>query len=502
MNKPNNFPRRNEVGETDLMYWDLVAPLNPYHDKVKGGVNALDKNKESTAEFLDTVKSIKLLGLDGAKQLLTKVKAARTFYYDLEQNKKLDSNGLYGYVGASFAEYTSMEVAADITAEGRWIFKTLDVETTRLLDNVEVPYKGGKIGLLDLYIDFKEMKERFGDIVRVDTSPKSIPHLVESQEVIEHKPRGNRGNPKVEFIDKTPTRHTVLYGDTDSICIGFENICRSYGIDPETDDILRICRFIEWFCLEGLIPFYHKIIQNMCDMRNATNFYVLECEQILEKMHIYAKKCYCSSLIILDGTDKSDEEDVKAGGIVVKKTSYPKIIRKKLKDLLNIMLRSSNSEHNNLPYLLDMMSKHIQELNKLGVEELSNTQTVRKFSNKTEMVNGRYVTTKGAGVNEKGITTYNNIIIDQKINERHLGNGSKVKSYPFIVGKEIQYFSWDIDDSELPPTWAPKPSMDILIYKKYSKSAILYITTEYPHLKGKEMYLVEPWNFPKAYMKA
>jgi len=496
-----NFPPRESVGETDLMYWDLVEPLNPTYDNVKEIIKPYNEKGEKTAEFLEAVKAVKKLGLVEAKELLVKMKNAKAFYSELEQNKKLDSNGLYGYVGASFAEYTSMRVAGDITAEGRNIFKIMDTETTKLLDNVLVNYKGGKKGLLDIFVDFKEAKERFGDIIRVNENPKKIPHLVESTQVCEYKSRGSRGNPHVEYVGKT-TRHTVLYGDTDSVCIGFENICRSYGIIPESDDPKRVSRFVEWFCLKVLIPFYHKIIQNLCDKRNVTNTYILECEQILEKMHLYAKKCYCSSLAILDGKSVYEKGDVKAGGIVIKKTSYPKIIRKKLKDLENIMLRSVNKDKNNLDYITKLMSKHIDIFSNRPVEELCNTQTVRKFSEKTELVNGYYKTIKGAGVNEKGMVMYNNHVIANNLNIPLLGNGSKVKTYPLLSdGGEEEYFSWDIDSSESPPSWSPKPNFETLIYKKYTKNAILYVTTEYPHLIGREDYLRDPKTFPKLFMK-
>ncbi len=358
---------------------------------------------------------------------------------------------------------------------------------------------GVMTGLLNIYVDFTALKTLFGDIIRVDSVPQYIPHLVESQQVIERKKRGSRGNPNVELIGET-TRHTILYGDTDSICIGFQNICTAFGIQ-EGDDILKVSRFIEWFCLNVLHPFYYKVIQNLCDRRNVTNMYILECEQILEKMHLYAKKCYCSSLIILNKKDVSEIGDVKAGGIVIKKSSYPKIIRDSLKKMLNTMLRGVYKDKNNLPYLLEMMGEHIDKFRKMPVEDLCNTQTVRKFSDYTVFENGRYRIKDGAGVNEKGMTTYNNLVIEKGLNIPLLENGAKVKTFPIVVGNEIGYFSWDIDYSESPPEWSPEPSMDILILKKYTVNAIIYLTAEYPELIGKEDYLVDPKNFPMGLLQ-
>ena len=476
--------------DTDKLYEEIISDLKVSNDPIKGRLSISD-----TTEFNNLVDFVKSQGLEFAENMKARVEGAKTFYSDLEQNRKRFANGLYGYVGASFAEYSSIEVASDITAEGRNIFKTLDVQTTKLLNNGTVIKDGVEHRMLDMFVDFPTLKKEFTDIVRVDSNPEKIPHLVESTEVRETKKRGNRGLPLVKNLSDT-TFHTVVYGDTDSICIGFENICTAYGIDIENDDTSRISRFVEFFCLNFLIPFYHKIIKNLCDKRNCDNYYVLECEQVMSKMHLYAKKCYCSSLMILDGKDVSKDGVVKAGGIVVKKTSYPKKVRDYLKELLNIMLREDQKHNNNIPFLLDKMNEHIVKLRSENVEHLCNTNTVRVFNDYSEMKNGRYVITDGAGVNIKGMCTHNNHIIDNSLSESVLGNGVKVKTYPFIKDNTEQYFSWDIEKSQSPPSWSPKPAMDLLIEKKYTSNAILYITTEYPELLRYEKELYEPSKFP------
>lgn len=481
--------------DTDLIYFDFIKSLrNESNDPIKGRLNPNDGNFNGIKDY------IKSLGLEKAKELLAQANNIRVFYDDLQQNRKRFANGLYGYVGSDFAEYTSLEVAEDITAEGRFIFKTLDKETTKLFSNQKVKTPSGVKGLLELYIDFEEIKSKFPTIVRVNSIPKSIPHFVESVEVEELKRRGKRSLPIVKEMSER-TYHSVVYGDTDSICISFDNVCTSFGIDIDNDDVKLVSSFVEYFCNIILIPFYHRVIKNLCDKRNCDNHYVLECEQIMRKLHLYAKKCYCSSLMILDGKDVSDKGMVKAGGIVVKKTSYPYIIRKLLKELLNIMLRVDLAHKNNLETILEVMQGHIDSLRNFSVSNLCNINTVRVFDNYHEIKNGRYITTKGAGVNEKGIATYNNIITEKSLNFEFLGNGSKVKTYPFIDGEDINYFSWDVEKSEEPPSFAPKPSMDILIYKNYTKNAILYITTEYPKLVGYEDYLMSPKDFPKQILE-
>ena len=217
--------------DTDLIYFDFIKSLrNESNDPIKGRLNPNDENFDVIKDY------VKSLGLEKAKELLAQANNIRVFYDDLQQNRKRFANGLYGYVGSDFAEYTSLEVAEDITAEGRFIFKTLDVETTKLFNNHQVKTPSGVKGLLELYIDFEEIKSKFPTIVRVNSMPKSIPHFVESVEVEELKRRGKRSLPIVKEISER-TYHSVVYGDTDSICISFDNVCTSFGIDIDNDDV-------------------------------------------------------------------------------------------------------------------------------------------------------------------------------------------------------------------------------------------------------------------------
>ncbi len=220
-------------------------------------------------------------------------------------------------------------------------------------------------------------------------------------------------------------KNIVLYGDTDSVFIDFDHIisCTDYKgdfvdfIERYNDEILTqaIRDFLDSYITS------RKAIHKRPDGKHCMD---LTYEQSLHSILISSKKKYAKNIASSDGVRYENLQEIEIKGLESNKSSVPKYIREKLKDMIHNLLAGTTENK-----ITDEIRKFKKEFKYANIEDITTVQNIKNY--------GKYVNEDGF---EKGIPIhirasyyYNKQLAelppDVRVKYDYIRSGDKVRMY-------------------------------------------------------------------------
>jgi len=169
------------------------------------------------------------------------------------------------------------------------------------------------------------------------------------------------------------SKEVVVYGDTDSTYISFEDVVASCGWD-NTDG------------KDFIIDIYNKRLEgyiNTCfkrygDKYNTDNIQALELEKISESSIILAKKKYVLDLVWKDpGVSYVAQSKINSKGVEIVQSSTPAFARKQLQELLKTLFREKKNL--NVKDFVNQLKKTKDEFKLCDIEDLSKSTSISDY---------------------------------------------------------------------------------------------------------------------------
>lgn len=389
---------------------------------------------------------------DKLRRLTKEVAGDNYSFYDALQNsvKTAANGGAYGALACNYFDYKSLEVAADITAEGRGATQLLDRKTDEFFTyHWHVEYNEY----------FRELKVRFPEILfGRDTLGR-----VMTEEELNTKNVQARNKAAMAF-----------YADTDSLFIEFEKVFVSMGVNPDekvTDSDL-LCQLVECICVEVLTPMYNIELEKYATDRNLSNHQEFELENMCGCGVLQAKKKYAFALWWKDGQYVKDKKKYKMSGIELKKRSTPPFVTEVLEKFLSYMLWNRTLTDLDYFKFAAAIKKHMATLD---VRQYVPSGNVKDFTSRAGIdKKGMYYVIRKHPTT-RGLVRYNNLV---------LKNGLET-TYPLFEDSgriHLMYdqfgepFAWPADE-QYPELIAPKPNIHIMSKKYVFKPMMALLAT-------------------------
>jgi len=281
--------------------------------------------------------------------------------YDLKQHaSKILINAAYGAVGNSYFQYFSIANAEAVTITGRVVIKWAE----------------------------KRVNEYLNKLLKTDG------------------------------IDR------IVYIDTDSIYISFEDLIKQMNLPDDTpEEKLKIINFLDKLMETKILPFIKDCYQELFEyMNHHTNHMEMKREIISDRAIWTGKKRYFMNVYDKEGI-RCAEPELKVMGIEVVKSSTPQVCRDKLEECLKIILRKDNTA------LLKYIGEFKTEFKKLSAKEIAFPRSVNEISKYKKYFSNPSI--KGAGVpmHVRAAIHFNNLIKEHGLDNRHeaILDGNKIR---------------------------------------------------------------------------
>lgn len=347
---------------------------------------------------------------------------------NLEQAYKLFINASYGVIGNDKFYFYNVNCAKSITIQGQKIAKIFK-ET------------------LELYFT-KKMEQ-----------DKHIKHLFK------------------DGVVKNVSPPILIYGDTDSFYINFEEV-----VKQKREDLSEI-EFIQEFYKIRLKQIFSFILENIRKQYNLTfNEFEIKFESIVKTFVIFGLKNYCQDIIwkkpgiVYESMTKLDFK-----GIDAIKSSTPKLSRIKLKEFLYLLLK--RGKNLTIDEVKDFINKSKTEFKKASLYDISIVTKLSKYDEYVENDVNFLSYKKGCPIHIKASSFYNFYIHKNKLNSKYrkLMNGDKVLY--FFFDKNKSKFSFDIppdcDVFGFPPDNYPKNSIPLIDFERHFNRIFVSIIERY-----------------------
>jgi DNA polymerase elongation subunit (family B) len=212
-----------------------------------------------------------------------------------------------------------------------------------------------------------------------------------------------------EFLNetfKTDDFTYVIASDTDSVYIRFgdiiEKICPNKTNQEKVD-------FLDKCASEIIEPFINKKYDELAEKMNAfANKMFMKREAIADKGIWTAKKRYILNVIDNEGV-RYEEPQIKVTGIETTRASTPEVVRKKLKEAINLILTTDEDT------VIDFIDEFKTKFFNLPPEDIAFPRGIRglaKYEDKTKIYSS------GTPIATKGALIYNNFIRKNKLNKK------------------------------------------------------------------------------------
>lgn len=224
----------------------------------------------------------------------------------------------------------------------------------------------------------------------------------------------------------------VVAIDTDSLFINLEKIIeKEFNRDSNNKKILD---FILKFQEEIIEPCIEEHFNLLTKKINAfKNTIKMENECISDRGIITEKKHYILKIIYKDGIFYLNDMKLKIKGIEVVRTSTPEIVRKKLKEVLELILKGKNNFE-----IIDFIKKFKKEFLSCSIEEISFPRSIQKG-----LLEKYNLQSKSLPIHVRGALIYNKFILDNKLMNKYelIKEGEKIK---FCYIKEPNIFNSNV----------------------------------------------------------
>jgi hypothetical protein len=315
-------------------------------------------------------------------------------------SQKVMMNSIYGATANAFYYFCSVPAADDITAEGRFYvkkgasiineyFKTqwhLDTELHEYLRN------------------HKDLKDSFTDL-----------------------------NSVVTQMDDT--KDYVMYIDTDSLYVTFEDLFQTIGFEPLKED--KFAEFImeaNNFRFRGL---FDNKLGSIISQRHGENFLKFDLESVSETTIFVKKKKYVMSYKMEDGKVYDDStKHIKGKGIeIIQSTMSPEV--KAMIKFMIVQLFKSKLDNSNYKMYMRMLYK---QFCKLPMQQKCSFQSANTYDKNVLNDTTGLEFAKGADVVVKGMALYNfKLKQNNLLTTYNLLKGGKVAWYYTADGGQFAF---------------------------------------------------------------
>jgi DNA polymerase elongation subunit (family B) len=207
-----------------------------------------------------------------------------------------------------------------------------------------------------------------------------------------------------EYMNKlfeTTNYEYVIYADTDSNYLTFEPIIEKVFGNKDVP-IEKKIDFMDKVEKQKIEPFITSTLAELGEMMNSFEPDALSMKrEALADAGIWTgKKYYVLSVYDNEGV-RFAEPEIKATGIAMTRSNYPKFCREKIKEAVKIMLQKENSD------LINHVSQTRDEFMKLDFEQMGSPTGVKGLEKYSD---SKTIYGKGAGAHIKGSLIYNHMI--------------------------------------------------------------------------------------------
>jgi DNA polymerase elongation subunit (family B) len=223
-----------------------------------------------------------------------------------------------------------------------------------------------------------------------------------------------------EFINDavgTKNYDYVVYSDTDSVYLNMEPIVKKFCANKSTEDKIN---YIDNSCKKIITPFIEKQFDRMAKCMNAFESRInMEREVIADKGIWVAKKRYMLNVWDSEGIRYSKPKQ-KIMGIETSRSSTPEIVRKKLKESIEIILNKTEED------LIEFVFDFRKQFMALSPEEIASPRSVNglnKYKDKDQIYK------KGTPIAVKGALLYNYHLSKKNLTKKYnkIFEGEKIK---------------------------------------------------------------------------
>ena len=249
----------------------------------------------------------------------------------------------------------------------------------------------------------------------------------------------NKLNAFMNKTMKTEGKDYVVAIDTDSIYLTLETLVEQ-ACAGQTDE--QKIKFMDKVC-EGIFqPFIDTGYQELADYMNAYSQKMQMKREVLADKGIWtAKKRYILNVHNSEGV-QYEKPKIKVMGLEMVKSSTPAVIRDKLRDSIEVILKGNQADLQN--YIMDFR----KEFDKLPVEEIAFPRGV----NGMKQYAGSPIYSKGTPIHVRGALLFNHYTKKMGLDKKYqpIRDGDKIR---FVYVRKPNKFQEDVIafSQELPP---------------------------------------------------
>lgn len=359
-------------------------------------------------EIVDTLPTLSAKELDS---LLMDAWMLSNQYGAKSITQKTFMNSIYGATSNAWYPLCNVNSAADITGEGRFYIR----------------YAAN--GINNWFTNTWHVSDKLHELLRAY--------------VFKHKDGSVEYDMSAHFSDvsevaKLPPVDYVLYIDTDSIYVEFDECIKSIGYTGEPVYFIRALNEL------ALAPLFNQILGDKVKQRNGENFLKFDLENISAVAFFSAKKKYLCALAWEESNNKvydNPAAHLKGKGIELAQNSFTKPVLAMLKYLLSKLVTEELNNDTYHKYMHALFSKFC----KLSIEEkckYMNIDHAKYMSYITKCDADGYEWGSGALLQHKGAARHNHLLYKYP---------DLQQTYKFIEGKAGVY----IDEQGIPFCFNP-----------------------------------------------
>jgi DNA polymerase elongation subunit (family B) len=238
---------------------------------------------------------------------------------------------------------------------------------------------------------------------------------------------------------KTEGKDYVVAIDTDSIYLTLELLVEK-TCQGKTDE--QKIKFMDKICEDVFQPFIDSGYQELADYMNAYSQKMQMKREVLADKGIWtAKKRYILNVHNSEGV-QYEKPKIKVMGLEMVKSSTPAVIRDKLRDSIEVILKGNQADLQN--YIMDFR----KQFDKLPVEEIAFPRGV----NGLKQYAGSPIYSKGTPIHVRGALLFNHYTKKMGLDKKYqaIRDGDKIR---FIYVRKPNPFQEDVIafSQELPP---------------------------------------------------
>jgi len=206
----------------------------------------------------------------------------------------------------------------------------------------------------------------------------------------------------------TENEDYVIAMDTDSIYVSFDKMVQE--IFPEGTDKSKIVDFLNEAGQQKILQVLTDGYDNLADYTNAFQQKMVMGREIIADRGIWtAKKRYILNVLDNEGV-RLAEPKLKMMGIETAKSSTPQWVRKKLTEVLKVVMNGTEEE------VWDFVETARKEFRNLPVEEIASPRGCNNLAQYSDATN---IYSKGTPIHVRGALLYNHLLKKKNVHKRY-----------------------------------------------------------------------------------